>query len=64
MTVHRHLSTEATPGDRGRALGLAQRDRIGLVADVYARLFSLNGLGGADITRFGGQALDGIAAVP
>ena len=62
MTVHRHLSTEATPGDRGRALGLAQRDRIGLVTDVYARLFSLNGLGAAEIARFGEQALDRIAA--
>ena len=62
MTVHRHLSTEASAGDRGRGLGLAQRDRIGLVTDVYARLFALNGLAAADIARFGSQALDRIAA--
>ena len=55
------MSTEASPGDRGRALGLAQRDRIGLVTDVYARLYALNGLGPAEVARFGRQAVDRIA---
>jgi isopenicillin-N N-acyltransferase-like protein len=61
VTLHRHVSTEASPGDRGRALGLAQRDRIGLVTDVYARLHALNGLGLAEVARFGRQAVDKIA---
>jgi isopenicillin-N N-acyltransferase-like protein len=62
VSLHRHLSTEATPGDRGRALGLAQRERIGLVTDVYARLHALNGLGPADVAGLGAQSLDRIAA--
>ena len=41
---------------------MAQRDRIGLVADVYARRFALNGLGAADVARLGSQGLDRIAA--
>lgn len=62
MTIDRHLSTEASPGDRGRGLGLAQRDRIGLVTGVYSRLYALNGLGPTDVARFGLQAIDRISA--
>jgi len=62
VTLHRHHSNEASAGDRGRGLGIAQRDRIGLVSGVYARLFALNGLGAADVTRHGLQALDRISA--
>ena len=62
MTLHRHFSAEASDGDRGRALGAAQRDRIALVTGVYARLYALNGLGAADVTRFGIQALERIGA--
>ena len=62
MTLHRHFSAEASDGDRGRALGTAQRERIELVAGVYARLFAMNGLGAADVAALGGQALGRIAA--
>lgn len=62
VTLHRHHSSEASAGDRGRGLGRAQRDRIGLVTDVYARLYALNGLGEADVTRYGVEALDRISA--
>src|SRR4029079_2657196 len=58
VTLHRHFSAEAADGDRGRALGAAQRDRIALVTGVYARLYALNGLGPAEIARFGIQGLD------
>jgi isopenicillin-N N-acyltransferase like protein len=62
VTLHRHFSAEATDGDRGRALGAAQRDRIRLVTDVYARLHALNGLGPADVAGHGLQALERISA--
>jgi isopenicillin-N N-acyltransferase like protein len=60
--LHRHFSSDASAADRGRGLGVAQRDRIALVTDVYARLYALNGLGAADVARLGGQALERIAA--
>jgi isopenicillin-N N-acyltransferase-like protein len=62
MTLHRHFSAEASAGDRGRALGAAQRERIELLSGVYARLFALNGLGAADVTGLGIEALDRITA--
>jgi isopenicillin-N N-acyltransferase like protein len=62
VTLHRHFSAEATPGDRGRALGTAQRDRIGASVEVYARLYALNGLGETDVAALGAQALDRIGA--
>jgi isopenicillin-N N-acyltransferase-like protein len=61
VALHRHFSNDASAADRGRGLGVAQRDRIGLVTGVYASLYALNGLGAADIARLGGQALDRIA---
>jgi isopenicillin-N N-acyltransferase like protein len=61
VTLHRHFSAEASAGDRGRALGAAQRERIELSVGIYARLFALNGLGDADVAALGGQALDRIA---
>ena len=62
MTLHRHFSSEAADGDRGRGLGAAQRDRIRLVTDTYARLYALNGLGPADVAALGGQAIERISA--
>jgi isopenicillin-N N-acyltransferase like protein len=62
VTLDRHFSAEASPGDRGRALGAAQRERIEMATGVYARLFALNGLGDADVAGLGAQALDRIAA--
>jgi isopenicillin-N N-acyltransferase like protein len=62
VTLHRHFSAEASDGDRGRALGAAQRERIELVTGVYARLFALNGLGAADVAGLGVQALERITA--
>src|SRR3954451_11584265 len=37
-----HHSTEAAAGDRGRALGEAQRERVTRTADVYVRLFAVS----------------------
>jgi isopenicillin-N N-acyltransferase-like protein len=62
VTLHRHFSAEAGAGDRGHALGAAQRERIRLVTGVYARLHALNGLGDADVAALGVQALDRISA--
>jgi isopenicillin-N N-acyltransferase-like protein len=62
VTLHRHFSAEAGDGDRGRALGAAQRDRIRAATEVYSRLFALNGLGAADVARHGADALDRIGA--
>ena len=63
VTLHRHHSNEASAGDRGRGLGLAQRDRIGLVTGVYARLYALNGLGADGCgPPTAPQALDRISA--
>jgi isopenicillin-N N-acyltransferase-like protein len=57
VTLHRHFSAEPTPGDRGRGLGAAQRDRIVHSTGVYARLFALNGLGDSDVAALGAHAL-------
>ncbi len=63
MSIPRHTSSEASPGDRGAGLGRAQADRIGRVCEVYGRLFeSAAGLGHHDVNRLGGQALEQIAA--
>jgi isopenicillin-N N-acyltransferase-like protein len=60
VTLHRHFSAEAAPGDRGRGLGAAQRDRIAHSTGVYARLFALNGLGDGDVAALGAEALERI----
>ena len=62
MALHRHFSAEAAAGDRGRALGAAQRERISRSVGVYARLHALNGLGDADVAALGIQALERISA--
>jgi isopenicillin-N N-acyltransferase-like protein len=64
MGIPHHHSTETSPGDRGRGLGEAQRERIGRVADVYLRLFATAaGLDEPAVRRFGSEALDRIGAV-
>jgi isopenicillin-N N-acyltransferase like protein len=40
VTLARHHSREASPGDRGLALGRAQRDPIANTMSVYLRLFA------------------------
>ncbi|MGN6378281.1 MAG: C45 family autoproteolytic acyltransferase/hydrolase [Gaiellales bacterium] len=58
-SVLHHVSTEATPGQRGRAFGAAQQERIEKVAGVYGRLFSsMAGLEEADVRELGEQALE------
>jgi isopenicillin-N N-acyltransferase like protein len=56
-------SRETSPGDRGRAFGDAQRDRIHLVSGVYGRLFStVAGLDEAAVRELGDQALEQTAS--
>ena len=57
MSIPEHHSTEASPGDRGRGLGAAQRERIAAASEVYLRLFELNGLGEEEVLCLGRQAL-------
>jgi len=64
MSIPEHHSSEAAPGDRGRGLGVAQRDRIGRTADLYLRLFATKaGLDPETVIGFGGEAQTAIAAV-
>ncbi len=60
MSIPTHHSTESTPGDRGLGLGAAQADRIAATADIYLRLFRLNGLEEGQVLEFGAEALDRI----
>jgi isopenicillin-N N-acyltransferase-like protein len=60
MSIPAHHSTESTPGERGRGLGAAQADRIAATADIYLRLFKLNGLEEGQVLEFGAEALDRI----
>ena len=60
MSIPAHHSTESTPGDRGRGLGVAQADRIAATADIYLRLFRLKGLEEGEVLEFGAEALDRI----
>jgi isopenicillin-N N-acyltransferase-like protein len=63
VSIHRHHSTEATPGDRGRGLGAAQADRIASNADIYLRLFEVSArLDRSRVLELGGQALERIGA--
>jgi isopenicillin-N N-acyltransferase like protein len=56
-----HRSGERVAGDRGRALGAAQRERIAAVADTYDRLFAqAAGLDAAAVRELGARALDRI----
>jgi isopenicillin-N N-acyltransferase-like protein len=60
--VPHHVSSEATPGERGRAFGEAQRERIEKVAGIYARLFELKaGLDESAVHELGDQAVEQIA---
>lgn len=62
-SIPHHLSQERTAGDRGRALGQAQRERIESVVGIYRRLFEANaGLDDASVRRLGDQALEQTAA--
>jgi isopenicillin-N N-acyltransferase-like protein len=61
MDIPRHHSTEATAGDRGRAFGQAQSERIAQTADVYLRLFHTNaGLERDRVLALGGEAIERI----
>lgn len=60
MSITTHHSTESTPGDRGLGLGAAQADRIAATADIYLRLFRLNGLEAGQVLELGAEALDRI----
>jgi isopenicillin-N N-acyltransferase-like protein len=61
MDIPRHHSTEATAGDRGRAFGQAQSERIAQTADIYLRLFHANaGLERDRVLALGGEALERI----
>jgi isopenicillin-N N-acyltransferase-like protein len=62
MNIHR--SSEATPGDRGRGLGRAQRDAIANTAAVYVRLFSEDvGLEMDEVLRRGHRVAEQLQAV-
>lgn len=42
MLICRHISREATPGDRGRGLGAAVPDAIAATVALYERMFALD----------------------
>jgi isopenicillin-N N-acyltransferase like protein len=59
MTVHRHRSAPASPGDRGRDLGLALAPQIHFGLGVYRRLWALSGREDeGELHRLGGAALE------
>jgi isopenicillin-N N-acyltransferase like protein len=61
--IPHHRSAEPTPGERGRAFGAAQADRIAAVADTYDRLFAqAAGLDVAAVRELGASALERIDA--
>ncbi len=62
MIAH-HVAREATAADRGRGLGERFATEIAATLDVYQRLFErAAGLGGDEVARLGGRALERIAA--
>jgi isopenicillin-N N-acyltransferase-like protein len=57
-----HRSAEATSGERGLALGRAQREPVANTVAVYTRLFSEDvGLGDADVVRLGEEVAQRLA---
>ena len=54
-----HHSTESTPRDRGRGLGVAQSERIAAVVEIYERLFQHTAqIGPDEMRRLGGSAME------
>ncbi|HEY5985695.1 MAG TPA: hypothetical protein VIV12_04825, partial [Streptosporangiaceae bacterium] len=54
-----HVSTEASPADRGRAFGVAQAHLVANTVAGYRRLFAAaQGLGGRQIEKLGQQVAD------
>lgn len=62
--IARHVSTEAHPGDRGRALGRETRDAIAVTTSVYRRMFSEDvGLDEPEVLRRGDEVGAALARV-
>jgi isopenicillin-N N-acyltransferase-like protein len=61
--IAHHIAREATPADRGRGLGERFAGEIATTLATYGRLFEqVAGLGGDEVARLGGRALERIAA--
>jgi isopenicillin-N N-acyltransferase-like protein len=57
-----HVSTEASPADRGRAFGLAHEQAVESTVAAYRRLFAETcDLGGIDVARFGARVAETLA---
>lgn len=55
MPISRHISRESSPADRGRGLGGAKRDEIGVTVAFYERMFALDMGMGREETRAAGR---------
>jgi isopenicillin-N N-acyltransferase like protein len=61
LTLRTHRSTEVQPGDRGRALGLAQHEAVSTTLAVYGRLLR-EAAGAADLAAAGRAVGETLAA--